>query len=275
MSTRPPGLPDFKSPPVTEVVLGLQFNSAAGFLTPHLGLVWERFRSEFPHVEEQAPLTPVFEIFGQGAQPPQFLNIGFPQMPRVFFINADRSQLLQVQRDRFVHNWRKVGDTTAASYPRFERMIETFQSRFGQLEAVFKTLGLPPIVPNQCEVSYINQIEVGDGRTVFSSMRNLLGDLLGGLEDDELGNPEDANIAFRYVLRNGDQPIGRVSIHAFPARRADGVNIIQLTLTARGAPQPDDINGVRKFIEFGREKIVRAFARLTSQAMHSAWGRTQ
>ena len=79
-----------------------------------------------------------------------------PDMNRVHFINREKTQLLQVQRDRFLHNWRKVGD--GDSYPRFERMIETFESGLRKFIAMIDREGLGPIVPNQCEVSYFNQI---------------------------------------------------------------------------------------------------------------------
>ena len=91
MAPRPHGLPDFRSPPVTEVVIGVQFNSLRGFLTPHLGLVWEKFKDNFPHLEEQMPLPPAFETFGAGLRPitAQFNFFGGEQMPRVFFINEN------------------------------------------------------------------------------------------------------------------------------------------------------------------------------------------
>jgi hypothetical protein len=52
MSDRPIDLPDFTNPPVTEVVLGVQFNSIERFLAPHVGLFWQRLVPEFPDVEE-------------------------------------------------------------------------------------------------------------------------------------------------------------------------------------------------------------------------------
>lgn len=56
-------------------------------------------------------LAPSFETFGP--HPQLFPAIGLQlvtsaEMPRVFFVNNDNTQLLQVQRDRFIHNWRKV-----------------------------------------------------------------------------------------------------------------------------------------------------------------------
>jgi hypothetical protein len=65
MTSRPlADLVDFDSPPVTEVVLGVQFNSLERFLSPHLGLVWSEFKQEFPIVEEHPYLPPTFETFG-------------------------------------------------------------------------------------------------------------------------------------------------------------------------------------------------------------------
>jgi hypothetical protein len=73
---------------------------------------------------------------------------------------------LQVQRDRFIHNWQKAGE--GADYPRFERMIDTLENGFRKFIAVIDREGLGPVIPNQCEVSYYNQIPVPDGKTIWS-----------------------------------------------------------------------------------------------------------
>src|SRR5690349_15910910 len=101
MNERPDDLPDFTNPPVTEVVLGVQFNNLSGFQAPHLGLVWEKFRSNFPHIEEHPPIQPAFETFGSNPGMSLVMPLVLPPwMPRIFFVNDDRTQLLQVQRDR-------------------------------------------------------------------------------------------------------------------------------------------------------------------------------
>ncbi len=277
MTERPADLPDFTTPPVTEVVLGVQFNKLERFHTPHLGLVWERFRSNFPHVEEHAPIAPVFETFGPN---PQFFPaiglqvLAVPEIPRVLFINSDRTQLLQVQRDRFLHNWRKIGK--GGDYPRFERMIETFQEGFQIFAAVVSDVQLGALTPNQCEVSYINQIEVPREEPPFTVMRQLFSQGAFNLDLDDLREPEDLRFLLRYVMRDDrNTPIGRLIVSAEPAMRADGVPIVQLTLTARGQPSSADMDGVVAFLELGRLHMVRGFTKLTSPAMHKTWGRTQ
>jgi uncharacterized protein (TIGR04255 family) len=278
MTTRPADLADFASPPVTEVALGIQFNSLEGFLSPHLGLVWDVFKAEFPFVEEHPYYPPVFETFGAPA-PFQMPSINIqmaarPEMSRVIFLNSDKTQLLQLQRDRFLHNWRKVGE--GDDYPRFERMIQTFEAGLRKFIAVIDRANLGTVVPNQCEVVYINQIPVPAKETIWSLFAMMFPDRVGTSGIEELGAPEDLRFVLRYVIpgREGN-PQGRVMVAAQPAKRADGVNIIQLTLSARGKPDPSDVPGVLAFLSRGRVLLNRVFKKLTSPSMQELWGRKQ
>jgi uncharacterized protein (TIGR04255 family) len=277
MISRPADLPDFRAPPVTEVVLGVQFNALDRFLSPHLGLVWDRFRSQFPLVEEHPPLAPVFETFGPYPQfmPTMGIQIGAgAPMARVFFINPDRTQLLQIQRDRFLHNWRKIGE--GDTYPRFERMLASFRTGLQAFVEVITEAGLGTVVPNQCEVSYINQISVPEGSDVFGVIESLFKEHPAQLALNDLGRPEDLRFLLRYVIRDSSNvPSGRLIVAVEPAVRPDGAAIIQLTLTARGKPASADLESVMDFLERGRIYVVRTFTELTSDAMHRSWERTQ
>ena len=137
MHSRPSDLPDFAAPPVIEVVLGVQFDSLGRLLAPHLGVIWDEFKDRYPDAEQHAPLDPVFETFGEKGPRmpiPSLQLLATIPTPRVFFINKEKTQLIQVQRDRFYHNWRKIGD--AGTYPRFERMLEAFEDGYRKLERV-------------------------------------------------------------------------------------------------------------------------------------------
>ena len=273
-SQRPADLPEFRDPPLTEVVLGAQFDVIPGFLTPHIGIVWERFRDDFPLVEEHPPLPPAFETFGPA---PQFAGIGLQlltgaEAARVFFINKARTELLQVQKDRFLHNWRKIG--AGDSYPRFEAMLETFKSGFRTFAAAISGEGLGPIIPNQCEVTYINQMPVPPTGTLSDLTDDLFGQHTGSLALPDLGKPEDLRFLLRYIMHDDNgKPIGRLVASAEPARRVDGQTIMQLTLTARGRPLTPDESGVADFLNRGRVCVVKGFAHLTGPKMHKLWER--
>ena len=274
---RPADLPEFRTPPLTEVALGAQFDVIPGFLTPHVGLIWQHFRKDFPVLEEQPPLPPLFETFGPNPQFVAGMSLQFvtaPETPRVFFINEARTELLQVQRDRFLHNWRKIGE--ADSYPRFERMLETFKTGFATFTKAISSEGLGPVVPNQCEVTYINQMPVPAGGNLSDLTDDLFGQHTGSLALDDLGKPEDLRFLLRYVMRDADnKPVGRLIASAEPARRIDGQTIVQLTLTARGRPNTPDEKGVIDFLNRGHISVVKGFAHLTGPKMHKHWERTQ
>ncbi len=56
---RPIDLPDFKQPPLSEVVLSLQFDPLDSLKAPLIGVLWNRFRKSLPEIEEHPPLPAV------------------------------------------------------------------------------------------------------------------------------------------------------------------------------------------------------------------------
>ena len=76
------------------------------------------------------------------------------------------------------------------------------------------------------------------------------------------------------ILAEEGKPIGRLHVALQPAwKKADNSPILVMTLTARGAPLGEDIEGAFAFFELGRRWIVKGFADLTTPEMHRAWER--
>lgn len=128
---RPSELPDFKRPPIDELVLSIQFASVAKFKSAHVGLLWRSFRSKYPEVTEQPPIQAAFETFGTPSSAPhaiRFQAFPSPPMPRFWFEKAGRPDLLQLQQDRILHNWRKREEDPI--YPRFEAIAIALKTRF-------------------------------------------------------------------------------------------------------------------------------------------------
>ncbi len=69
-------LPDFEKPPVIEVVCGLQFVPIRAFTVPYLGILWDKFKANYPNCREVAPLMPVVERFGEGSREDVFPYTG-------------------------------------------------------------------------------------------------------------------------------------------------------------------------------------------------------
>lgn len=153
--------------------------------------------------------------------------------------------------------------------PEFEGALRNFAGFIQEYDLGF-------VEPNQCEIGYINQIPVDSDQSPYRAMSELFGSLLPYPDVEELGQPDDSNLLIRYIIKDDDgRPIGRLIVSAEPARLLTGQMIIQLSLTARGAPDPADISGAVAFLHAGRRHIVRTFTAVTSPLLQTSWGRKQ
>lgn len=268
VTARPSNLPDFERPPVVEVALSVQFEPLA-LETKHLALLWDNCRADFPEWHDQPPIAPAFEMFGPGFVNARFRSV---HLPRALFRNATATELKQFQADRFVRNWTKAD--AAPEYPRYERIRGAFADDLHALVSFLGHHSLGTFVPNQCEVTYVNLIPLGDG-----TARNV-GDVIspwsGSYSDSFFQEPEATEVAAHFVITSPQQsePIGRLHVQgALVAYRDTERKALQLTLTARGQPQGTDVDGVLAFLNLGREYIVKGFASFTMPQMHQSWGR--
>lgn len=268
-----PALPSFDNPPLVEVVLGAQFEPLEQMNATHLGLLWQAFARDFPKVEEHAPLDASFERFGLGMpihppRKPRFLTR--PELPRLWLMSQDESQLIQVQKDRFIHNWRKRED----SYPRYESIRSDFVGELERFMAFADDHDLGPVQPNQVEVTYINHLLPCECWREFGELWKILKPVdepkLNGL----LPGPETVTFGTSFVITatGSTQPIGRLHVRAEPAIRSDDQQkLFKMKLTARGAPANPAAASVVEFLDRGQEVIVRGFEQLTTAEMHRIW----
>ena len=118
--------PDFEKPPVVEVAVSLQFKPLESLRTPHFGLIWNLLREErFSQVEDHGDIEPAFEEFETRPSPRLGVRVqafdDAPPLPRVWLLNNERNELIQLQKDRLVVNWRQ--GVTEEPYPRYESLV--------------------------------------------------------------------------------------------------------------------------------------------------------
>ncbi len=266
-----PDLPNFEAPPLTEVALSVQFDTLDTLSVHHIGLLWQEYRDGFPEVEQRPPLPQVSERFG-GAPKRENISLSLVQnapLPRVWFLSAAGTELVQVQPDRFIYNWRKAdGDEP---YPRYESVLAKQQMEFARLASFAKEYALGPLRPNQCEVTYVNLIELDE-----NGPQAILTVLAEDYGDAFLSRAESAALALAYLMQAPDGHRGRLHVSADTKllSTATGAPTMRLTLTARGAPYEEQ-NGVKRFFDLGREWIVRGFCSITTARMHELWRRTR
>lgn len=264
-------LPDFEDPPVVETVLGVEFAPLEKWGIPHFGLFWSEIRSEYPRFEVQPPLDSQIEKFSKEVGQPRMVRFEVLSQPpvRCWFIDQSGRRILQVQNDRFVHNWRKVG--TAETYPHYENIRPIFEPEWERFCRFLESneVGTPAV--RQCEVTYVNHLDQGQGWQTFADLGSVIPCLSGNPTGRFLPVPEDVGLKVRYLMPS-DQ--GRLHIQLQPAiRHADAKEILHLTLTARGRPASSDLADVLNWFDLGREWVVRGFADFTSAKMHDLWRR--
>lgn len=118
-------LPEYEKPPVVEVVCGILFEPIDTLLVPYFGLLWEKFKAEYSNCQEVAPLIPTIEYFDEQTVG-EFKISDVPPLPRIWFIHVNGNGIIQVQRDRFLYNWRRMRPED--EYPRYHSVIHMFQN---------------------------------------------------------------------------------------------------------------------------------------------------
>lgn len=264
-------LPDFDQPPVTEVIIGIQ-NATTQFSNVHAGMFYERMKKRFPKVSEQDPLAAIFETFGPNPVQSGF-HLQFGRTPtRYWFVTEDDCELIQIQNDRFLHNWRQT--QASDRYPRFKKLFSEFVLELDAWQKFLQDQNIGDLSINQVEVTYINHIYTeGEGNPYA-----YLGDVFRFWAKDmppQEGFPFDnATGSVRFLLQDEEgAPYGRLHAEFLPAFHNETQRAaIQFQLTARAKPKQDTVDAARATIEKCHEAIVKSFAGLTTAKMHELWG---
>ena len=264
MTARPPHLPDFDSPPLEEVVLGVQFAALKNYTSVVAHDVWALFKEKYPDVQEHPALHPFFETFGgtSGFQANLQFRIGNPIRGRLWFVSPDKNHLIQFQEDRLLLNWRREKDS---EYPHFENIADTFQRHLQTLQNFTIKQLESTLDIKQAEVAYLNLIPVENYSLVSEWFKFIT------LSDIDL---EGLNLTFNEVIRDrAGKPYARF-IHEIQAAIArDGKEKgFRFNLTFRGKPAGNKISDAMSFASAGREKIVTSFKVLTTEHAHKRWG---
>jgi len=186
-------------------------------------------------------------------------------------LNEAEDQVIQVQPDRFLHNWRKSKDVTP--YPRYPAIRAAFLSELAVFEQFVADEKLGTLQLNQCEITYVNHIEpLGIWRN-HGEADKILSVLADGQQSTFLPSPEDVSLYMKHTIRLDGRFAGRLHTSLQPGWKNGqaGTPIYVLELTVRGAPIGQGIGGAQSFFDIGHEWIVRGFKDVTTSMMHAVW----
>jgi uncharacterized protein (TIGR04255 family) len=261
--------PLWTRPPVIEVVLGIQYATLQNLQSAHMGLFWSQVRDRYPRIIEQPPLPPVFETFGV-APHPQTMQVQFFQrapVPRFWFEGKDPCFLLQIQNDKIIMNWRRQAD--GRQYSGYESLKKVLETELAEFQTFLMREKLGQLIPNQCEITYINALVPADGRNAHRTpevLTRLINKVDVGIELESL------ILSSQYIIPRNGSPAGRLYINFTPAQLvATGQPNYQVELTARVQPEQETLEAALKTLDEEHTLIRQAFKNATTEQIQQSW----
>lgn len=270
--------PKFNKPPVVETVIGVQFPEIDGFSAVHFGLYWRAIRDRFKNFEDKPRLPPVVEQF------PRNIVLPYPRVElsegagpdRMWYTAQTESELIQLQPDRFLFNWRQQG--AATRYPSYDANKKKFLDEFKNFQKFCEENQLKEPSPNLCEVTYINHLVPQQGE----SSVQLFGKVFSGLRweacDDWLPEPESATFNRVFRIERNRQAVGRLYAEAAIAlkrREKKEQEFVLFRVTGR-VMHPFSPNGnLVDSLQLAHDWVVKGFASMTDRRIQEdRWERS-
>ncbi|MBT6274289.1 MAG: TIGR04255 family protein, partial [Chromatiales bacterium] len=256
-------LPSFQRPPVIEVVHSVAFNPLSQLKAPHTGIFWAQIRDEFPNVQHAPPVN---------LTPGDFDSAGLP-MPRIWFVSESENNLVQLQNNRFMYNWRIIRPDD--EYPRFESVHAAFSKNFQRFQTFVADEEIGDLEIQGYELTYINHI---DRLGKLNTLRNV-GSLFPDLRwrnPSKRYLPVPSHLTWSMGFEFDDNRGRLVAELKTARRRNDDSEIFVLEMKATGNANVPGNEDATEWFNLAREWIVRGFMDLTHESLQaSLWARDE
>jgi len=251
---------DYEKPPVVETSFGFTFPPIKGWSLFHLGLLWARLRQRYQFPEARLPIGSVeIDQVDLKLGPDVHLEL----LPlRSWFLDSSKNQLLQVQLNRFVRNWRAV--ETEQKYCHYSDLKPMFQEDWAVYREFLRDENLPEPSVFKCEVTYINHLLKGREWDTLDD----IGPIFQGM-NFALKGALVTSVSF--VAASGDK---QIRMDTSPGLRPDGTPIIQLTLSVSGKPVGTSELDIWSKLDDCHKLLVETFAEITADDLQKrVWKR--
>ena len=264
--------PDFAQPPVDEVVLSVLFESLDKFLAPHLGQIWNEFRQDgFVNIREQPPVPPAVETtFPNPIQGPRLRIDNHPDLARTWFIHADDSKIIQVQRDRFMFNWRKT--ELAPTYPGFSTIFDEFEEFYNRFKQIIEEQRIGEINPLQYELTYIDQLFHGSGWYSLDDIGKIYNFIDAQQSDSFWAGAESMILRTSFPA---EDLFGRLHLTiSSRVKMPEERKTLQTDFTMRGFPDTSEYDAMIAWFKAARDQISKKFSSMFTENIQTrVWGR--
>jgi len=248
-------LPKYKNPPVNEVFLGISFTPLQKMKAAHTGLFWNIVKKEFPKCEHAPVLGNIDEVI----EP----EIGL-LVPRIWLINKEDDNLIQIQKNKFFFNWRK----REKNYPHFDDISIMFFENLKKFSDFLSTNDLGSIEPNNFELTYINNIPKGEGWDDIKLIGKLIPDITWNTNEERFLHDPEA-ITWQAVFNLPDKMGKLIAKLQTAVRRIDNHPLIIFEIAVRGIGSNKTEKGMRDWFSMAHEWIVLSFEDLTANTIQN------
>ena len=255
----------FENPPISEVVMGVYFSAPVlDFRNQHIGLLWSKIREQFPIVEQKHTLGGIEALRMPREEP-------FP-MPRYWFISDDGIDLLQVQRNALLVNWRnrdvKYPGFQEYLKPKFDKCFMDF-SEFIQDEA-----GASDVTIDICELTYINEIKRCDYWSSLEDTSNVLPSFHALDIGNDPASPASINCA--YVYESAEDLHIRVAVKSGTLTEDPNEPVLVLEIKTNGKIGPVSKKDTDEWFDRAHKGIFSCFLEITNKDIQEKyWKRVE
>lgn len=245
----------YTNPPIYEILCGIRFDPINALQSGHLGVLWQKYSSDFPKIEDHylVDILPEENPESPGTLP----------LPRIWFINESENELIQVQRNCFLHNWRKIQPDD--EYPGYKIVFDNFNVYLSHFQDFLKSQDLGYIVPKVYELSYIDLILSGQEWENLGDLAKVFPNLL---KSKLLNNMSSINW---YTTFHLPDDLGQLSIWIRNSQLTLENQHIQIEFRALSS-QP--YQPMQDWFEIAHNAIVELFSNLISDDIQEKkWGR--
>jgi uncharacterized protein (TIGR04255 family) len=254
----------FTNPPLNELVVALFHLPIADLKAQHIGIYWSRIRQKYPLCDQQSI------VILPDAQPATaFMEVvpgeTFP-LPRFWFHSTTHPTLIQVQRNAFMLNWRRVPTLPDNEYPHYETVVKDFCQELDEYKSFVQDFVGGKLDPIQrCELTYVNLITPNE---LFSSPAQFVKVLppVASLYDIQTDERELAGLAATVTYRVNPTLLIDLAIRF--GRRADTRELaVGLELKAHGVPNDLSLESARAWYDAAHDATYRLFLDATGKEM--------
>lgn len=249
----------FDNPPINEVVIATYFDPPLTALrSEHIGLFWQEIRDAFPSVQQRPPTAPPIP------PPTDTEDVEFFPMPRYWFIAVDDINLIQVQKDAIMLNWRHRG-VGYPGYSRIKPVFDRYYTVFGDFVAAEFGIGLGV---NSCELTYVNVLEQSELWSAARDTERVINSFW--VPDAGFHIPEYPDFNCRFSYQVADDL--RIDVAIRSAAQQPNVPALVFEIKATGHPEPQTKSRADTWFDRAHDTIASCFLRLTTLEVQELWG---